>query len=158
MAPDQVKTVLRFLNATWTQKPFDKDTASVWGSELARHDFDVVMKILRALFRTHEWRPSMAQILKPLLADAGAKGAPFAFSSIWDQIPKRPPKVTDLEAKAVEQLGGWDVLRGWQINERHFHYQRFQTLYRDIVADERSEQLRALTSGKQPQGLPPGDA
>jgi hypothetical protein len=152
MDATEVIKVIKFLNASWVSKPLDRTTAAIWGAKLAGHDFGAVMGALDQLLETSEWRPSLAQIIKPLRVGVEC-GAAEAFANVWEQIAKRPPKVTDIEADAVRQLGGWTVLSGWQINERHFHAQRFRDIYNDIVQDARAEELRAIESGK-PSALP----
>lgn len=144
MANDEVMTVIRFLNASWTNKPLDATTASIWGSELALHAFDDVMRVLRVLLREQEWRPSLAQILKPLLKPEG-KSVGDAFASVCEQIGKRPRRVTPLEEEAVRQLGGWSTLGMWQRDEWHWHFGRFKEIYRDLTERTRNEGLRAIS-------------
>ena len=149
MQHEQVTEILTFINASWANmKPLPREAAAVWGSELAKQDYEAVLAVLKDLVRTSKFRPSLAEILAPIWAPKEAS-AGEAFANIWDRIGRRGD-VTDLEAKAVRHLGGWDVLGQWQIDERHFHYARFVEIWKDLLAEQRGEELRALAANERP--------
>ena len=152
MRNEHVIQVLAFLNESWANKPLGAATMAVWGSELGKHDYRAVLTVLQDLVRTQEWRPSLAQILKPLLADPDRKSASAAFETVWGQINKRPREVSELEAQAVQRLGGWPIIGNWQLDQRHWHAKQFAAVYDELTEDARGEELRALASGQRALG------
>ncbi len=144
----QASHVIKFLNASWTAKPMDGSTAALWGAKLQRYDFAAVMAVLEDFVETLEWRPSLAQILKPLRTD-DVPSASDAFAHIWEQIGKRPRKVSELEAEAVRLLGGWSTLGLWKLDERHYHSQRFSDVYDAAVSATERDRHEALSGSTQ---------
>lgn len=150
----QIDHVIMFLNASWASKPLDSATAAIWGAELRGESFDAVMGVLRTLVRTSEWRPSLAQILRPLAAPALPPSSE-AFARVWEQIGARPRVVSEIEAEAVRRMGGWAALGSWQLEDRHWHAKRFADVYGALVA---AEERRALRGAEVPalEGEAPG--
>lgn len=145
----EAKQILAVLNSSWPGKPLDPVAARMWGSKLLKHDAVAVMRVIDTLMETEEWRPILAQILKLLTSDPEVKSASAAFEAVWSQVSKRPPQVSALEQRAVDRLGGWGVLRGWLIDERHWHAKRFEDVYSDLLDEERNRGLRAVAAGEQ---------
>jgi hypothetical protein len=153
MTESEATRLLAVINSSWSSKPLDEIAARVWVSKLVKHDAHAVMRVISRLIETEKWRPSLAQILEPLLVKPNVKTAAAAFESVWSQIGKRERDVTDLEARAVKRLGGWSALGMWELDERHWHSKRFVEVYDELVVGERSDELRELAAGEGSKAL-----
>jgi hypothetical protein len=153
MTSDEAVRVMAAINSSWQSKPLDEVAARIWMRKLMQHDARAVMRVLGKLIESEKWRPSLAQILEPLLVKPNVKTAAAAFESVWEQIGKREPVVTALEERAVRRLGGWVALGKWELDERHWHAKRFVEVYDELVVGARSDDLRELASGEGPKAL-----
>lgn len=155
----QVKTVLRMLDASWpASKPLDADTVRLWGAELVPYDFEAVAGRVRELLASSKFRPSFAELVGPLRSGVTASES---FAHVWHQISKRPPTVDAVEAEVVRRLGGWDRLRAWPIDDRHWLAKRYAEIFDDVTEDPRwSDAIGApaLPPGDIPQAALQGDA
>lgn len=159
MTENEATRLLAVINSSWNSKPLDEVAARVWVSKLVKHDAHAVMRVVSRLIETEKWRPSLAQILEPLLVKPGVKTAAAAFESVWSQIGKLQRDVTELEEHAVKRLGGWNALGRWELDERHWHAKRFIEVYDELVVGARSDDLRRLASGEPaPKALPEPEA
>jgi hypothetical protein len=156
MTSEEAKRVMDVINSSWQSKPLDEIAARIWMNKLAKHDARAVMRVVSRLVETEKWRPSLAQILEPLLAKPDVKSAAAAFESVWKQIGKRVRCVTLLEERAVKRLGGWSALGQWQLDDRHWHAKRFAEVYDELVAGSRSDNLRELAQGGDRRALTDG--
>ncbi len=157
MTNEEAVKVMAVINSSWQSKPLDEIAARMWMRKLAQYDARAVMRVLGKLMETEKWRPSLAQILEPLLVKPDVKTAAAAFESVWKQIGKLANQrdVTDLEERAVKRLGGWGALGKWELDERHWHAKRFVEVYDELVTGARSDNLRELASGERaPKALP----
>jgi hypothetical protein len=147
----QVAKCIAFISSSWGNKPLDKVAAETWGAELLPYPFDGVIATLRALLLTQDWRPSLAQILKPIAPASEVKSAEAAFETVWGQIGEahEDRKVSSLEQRAVDRLGKWKALGQWQLDKRHFHLKAFREVYDDLVDSGRATELRAIAGGQQ---------
>jgi hypothetical protein len=148
MTGDEAKKVMEAINTGWPGKPIEEIAARIWMSKFMKHDARAVMRVVSRLIESEKWRPSLAQILEPLLVKPVVKTAAAAFESVCEQIGRRPRVVTELEERAVRRLGGWGALGQWQLEERHWHAKRFVEVYDELVAGARSEDMRAIASGE----------
>lgn len=149
MANDEVTKILALIDECWAGKPLGKVAKGVWGAELSRYAYEAVMAVLRTMVRTHKFRPALAEILAPLEGGPDTS-ATAAFANVWEQINRRPRKVTPLEEETVRRLGGWTTIGLWRVDEVHFHRQRFVETYNDVIAGADSDRLRQLGSGERP--------
>ena len=150
MTSTQVAECLAWINSSWNnRKPLNEVSARTWGAEIRIYPFERVITVLRVLLREQDWRPSLAQILKPLAPDSQVKSAHAAFETVWKQISERPRKVSELEQRAVDRLGGWHVLGNWPIADRHWHSKAFAEVYDDLAGGVRADGLRAMGAGRQ---------
>lgn len=154
MTDDEAKRVMVVINSSWQSKPLDEVAARIWMNKLVKHDARAVMRVVGRLIETEKWRPSLAQILEPLLVRPNVKTAAAAFESVWLQIGKREHDVTELEERAVRRLGGWNALGKWELDERHWHAKRFVEVYDELVVEERSDGMRELAAGVSAKALP----
>lgn len=157
MRNEEVGQVIQFLNSMWANKPLDQIAAGVWGSELREFQFDDVMANLRQLAREQNWRPALAQILKPLVPKPEGKEPGQVFADICEQITKRPPVVSAAESEAVRRLGGWDVLRAWQLDDLHWHEKRFRVIWAELCEQQARPGFTALPEPQPNQPALPGE-
>ena len=149
MTQDDIEEVIAILDSGWPSKPLGELAAGLWGAELSRYSLPDVLRVLNTLMRTEKWRPSLAQILKPLAPPSQIKSAYAAFETVCNQIPKRVREVSALEQRAVERLGGWSALGSWPIADRHWYSKAFKEVYDDLATGVRDDELRSIGAGWQ---------
>lgn len=142
MDKTQVDIVIRFLNSSWSSRPLDPTTALIWGGKLQEHDFDAVMSVLNGLVETSTWRPSLADILRPLRGAPPESSASAAFANVCEQINKRPRNVTAREAETVRRLGGWEVIGLWERDDWQWHRKAFAAIFDELATEARHTELR----------------
>lgn len=149
---------IKFLSASWPQKPIDTETAAIWGAELRRFQVADVMAALKGLLRTSRWRPSLAEIIEPLVASGPDESASEAFASVWKAIGRvgrsGRPELSERAARAVLHMGGWSAICAtWTIDERNWHRKEFLKEFEELQVRDTRQNILALAS---PVGRPDG--
>ena len=147
----ETHSVIQFLNASWTAKPMDPQTAAVWGAELKAFDYADVMRSIRALLRTSKWRPSLAEIIELIVVDEDPETASEAFVEVWKEIGRvgraGTPKLSERAAKAVRHMGGWaSICATWTNAQKNWHRKEFCKEFDDIEAIENRHSKIALAA------------
>lgn len=147
MTPQQAAQTIAFLNENWSQKPLGKATAAIWLRELSRFDFSDVGRVLAELARTSEWRPSLAEILEPLVLGSKQETEGEAFAKVWAEMTRvghtGKPDISERARAAVRRLGGWTVIcTTWSHEHVAFHRRDFEEAYRDLAERENNEAIR----------------
>ena len=88
MTNDETTMVLRFISEAWHGKPISRDFARIMGTELISYQFGDIMRVLRELHRTREWRPSLASIIKPFRPAAEQASLAFMVKTVksWCRV------------------------------------------------------------------------
>ena len=133
MTNDETTMVLRFISEAWHGKPISRDFARIMGTELISYPFGDIMRVLRELHRTREWRPSLASIIKPFRP--AAEQASLAFPLVLKACEKSAEEDRDAfvgkrAAETVRRLGGWAIVGAWNDQNRHHQLRDLERISR----------------------------
>ena len=149
MTNDETTIVLQFISEAWHGKPISRNFARIMGTELITYQFADIMRVLRELHKTREYRPSLASIIKPFRPEV--EQASLAFPRVLKALDKsgqveRDAFVGKRAAETVRRLGGWGVVGIWDNAMRHHQMRDFERVWKDVIVGEHDETLRAIAS------------
>ena len=155
MNTKEIKESLQILSEMWPGKMTGLQ-ARIYGEALAELDAASVEVLLKDMMRSgdHEFRPSIAAILKPFQS-VELEQASADFQKVLEATRRYPPGMRDgylspRAAETVRRMGGWSVIGQWQQDARHHQLREFSKVWDDVSEADTAKRRGAIASGASP--------
>ena len=149
MNNDETKRALLFLTEMWPGN-ISAALSRRYGELFSGLEFGPLMAVLDGLLENGgDFRPGLAKIRRPFEPDA-LEQASADFKAVlgvfWRPVEERYRELSPRAAETVRRMGGWETLRHWHPEKRHFQMRDFERVWKDVAVHDQSKALRAIAS------------